>query len=339
MVLDAIKDAEADHVQREIATASQRQLWPSLHTVAQSLVEAQDPLVKDRFFKKEGAKGSGSVGEPTVSDLSMFYMYHAILVLFYMLFAVYRVFERLLHNTKLRFLNIAYNPNSDPSVINSDVNKLPKIPHRVAGILKYKSEQEENGGIGGLCNDTARMAIWCLASGIPYLQIYEHDGNLKKSIPQLRESIVEALVSNFGTESMPTFLIKIPHLNLSYAGPELEKGTAAGGYDIEISLLSYVDGRPTIVELTKVLGELCQRGELNADDITIDFIDKELRELVGEEPDLIVAFQPRLDLNGFPPWHIRLTEMYWEPDNEGVSYAVFLRALQKYSTSKVNIGR
>lgn len=333
MTLDSIEDVECDHRQEEQASGLQRNFWPSVSTITRTMLDEQDSQTKMRFF--------GERRDLTTGDLLTFYTYHSILVLFYLLFSVYRLFERFINNTKLRFLNIAYNTNSDPSVINSDVNKLQKIPHKIASILTFKSEQEENGGIGGLCNDTSSLVIWCLASGIPYLQVYEHDGNLKKSIPQLRESIVETLVSNFGTDSIPKFLIKIPHLNLKFEGAyDGEYGNGyTGGYDIEISLLSYVDGRPTIVELTKVLGELCQRGELKVEDITIDFIDKELKELVGDEPDLIVSFQPSLDLNGFPPWHIRLSEMYWEPDNERVSYAVFLRALQKYSTSKVNVGR
>lgn len=338
MTLEGIIDSKCleghSHQQVEQASGLKRGFWPSFGAITKTMMEEQDAQVKARFFGNNKDKD-----QLTTGDLLTFYTYHSILVLFYLMFSMYRVIERFINNTKLRFLNIAYNPNSDPSVINSDINKLPKIPHKLATILTFKSEQEENGGIGGLCNDTSRLVIWCLASGIPHLQVYEHDGNLKKNIPQLRESIVDSLVSNFGTENTPKFLIKIPHLNLKYEGGYDGEYGDEGGYDIEISLLSYVDGRPTIVELTKVLGELCHRGELEADDITIDFIDKELKELVGDEPDLIVSFQPSLDLNGFPPWHIRLSEMYWEPDNERVSYAVFLRALQKYSTSKVNIGR
>lgn len=87
------------------------------------------------------------------------------------------------------------------------------------------------------------------------------------------------------------------------------------------------------------MAQLAKNGELKKSDITIKFLDHELRQLIGEEPDLIILFQPYLDLQGYPPWHIRLSEMYWEPDNESVSYVVFLRALQKYSTCKVNVGR
>lgn len=334
MTLDTLKCMTPTHQTTEQATNVQRAFWPSVAAISKKAIEQLDQRQKDQFFGPNKT-------EYTTSDVLTFYTYHTILLVFYLFFSMFRVVDRFINNTKLRFLNIAYNPNSDPSVINADVNKLSKIPHKIASIMTYKPEQEENGGIGGLCNDTARMVIWCLAAGIPYYQVYEHDGYLKKSIPALRKTILEALISNFGNENIPKFLIKIPHLNISYSGSYDGEYDDEGvvEYDITISLLSYVDGRPTIVELTKVLSELCTKGDLKSEDITIDFIDKELKELVGQEPDLIVAYQPSLDLNGFPPWHIRLSEMYWEPDNERVSYAVFLRALQKYSTSKVNVGR
>ncbi|KAM9924612.1 hypothetical protein OXX80_011164, partial [Metschnikowia pulcherrima] len=79
--------------------------------------------------------------------------------------------------------------------------------------------------------------------------------------------------------------------------------------------------------------------ELSLQDITVDLIDEELTELVGPEPDLVVCFGPVLDLQDYPPWHIRLSELYWEPDNTSVNYAVFIRALQKFAHSKVNLGK
>lgn len=313
----------------------------SFNNMLRALITPQDEEVKSRWFKND---------KETTFEIATFYFYRSVLTIFYLIYSIYALFEFVINRAKLRFLSIAYRSNDDPSVINADINKLPKIPQKLSVILNYKSEQEEGGGIDGLCNDGASIAAWCVSSGIPSLSIYEVDGVLKKSVSELSRAIFQKFESYFGTENIPNFLIKIPHLNLSYSGIDgvlidnsiKDKSRDKDDftdYDIEISLISKVDGRSTIVELTKVMAQLAKNGELKKSDITIKFLDHELRQLIGEEPDLIILFQPYLDLQGYPPWHIRLSEMYWEPDNESVSYVVFLRALQKYSTCKVNVGR
>lgn len=309
-----------------------------INSIIRSLLLPQDELVLKRWYLNPS--------EPQFREIITFYFYRFILTTFYLIYSIYTLFEYTVNRSKIKFLSMAYKSDDDPSIINSDVNKLPKIPQRLAIILNYKSEQEENGGIEGLCNDGALNAAWCVSSGIPELTIYEATGTLKKSIKKLNSAILRKFEAYFGTESMPNYLIKIPHLNQVFAGMKGEfiDKTEHGvdeeeEFQITITLLSKVDGRSTIVELTKVMALMTKNGELKRSDITIKFIDRELKQLVGEEPDLIVMFTPYLDLQGFPPWHIRLSEMYWEPDNEAVSYIVFLRALQKYSTCKVNIGR
>ncbi len=288
----------------------------------------------------------------TYSRLVEFYIYHFVLTMIYLVMTFIRAFQFVSNKTKLKFLSLAYNPAEDPEVINHDINKLAKIPRRVSVILNYKPEQEENGGVEGLCNDVSKISTWCLSSGISYLSVYEYHGVLKKRVPELRRAVFKKFTAYFGTENVPNFVIKIPHLNLSYPGSidgkliedeayikELDLSGTKPTYDIEITLLSMVDGRPTIVELTKVMADLAKRGDLKAHNITLKFVDQELQQLVGKEPDLVIMFQPFLNLQGYPPWQIRLSELYWEPDNDSIGYAVFLRALQKYSTCKINVGR
>lgn len=335
------KDLKRTEDKQSLPVYTKDSFLQSFNNMVRALISPQDEEVRKRWFKNDN--------ESTL-ELAFFYFYRSILTIFYLIYSIYALFEYAINRGKLRFLSIAYRSNDDPSVINADINKLPKIPQKLSVILNYKSEQEEGGGIDGLCNDGASIAAWCVSSGIPSISIYEVNGVLKKSVSELSRAIFEKFESYFGTENIPNFLIKIPHLNLSYSGIDSVlidnsvKGTGRdkddfAEYDIEISLISKVDGRSTIVELTKVMAQLAKNGELKKSDITIKFLDHELRQLIGEEPDLIILFQPYLDLQGYPPWHIRLSEMYWEPDNDSVSYVIFLRALQKYSTCKVNVGR
>jgi dehydrodolichyl diphosphate syntase complex subunit NUS1 len=68
------------------------------------------------------------------------------------------------------------------------------------------------------------------------------------------------------------------------------------------------------------------------------------------EPDLLILFSPRVDLQGFPPWQLRLTEILYFlqqriinlshlPYNKTFNYSVFLRGLQMYDRAEMRLGR
>lgn len=54
---------------------------------------------------------------------------------------------------------------------------------------------------------------------------------------------------------------------------------------------------------------MSQRSKLSIEDISIDLVDVELTDNVLGEPDLLVLFSPYVELQGYPPWQIRLTEI------------------------------
>lgn len=263
---------------------------------------------------------------------------HSILLTIFFFLSIYKNIQLFYRRLHLKFLTLAYYPSKSPHLIRDDVNKLPKIPKRISCILDLKEEDDENGGIDGLINQISEITAWTLSAGIPFLSIYEYNGTLvgqhKLYMPLLTKYISRNLANYFGTDNLPKYCIKIPHINLVFYSDVTSKAV-----DLEISLLSRVDGKPTIVELTKTMSELAVNKELSVKDISIDLIDGELVDLVGHEPDLLISFGPYLDLQDYPPWHIRLSELYWEPDNKEVSYAVFIRALQKYAFCKVNVGK
>jgi len=103
--------------------------------------------------------------------------------------------------------------------------------------------------------------------------------------------------------------------------------------------ISYKDGREAMVDLTKTLAEMSQKGKLNPSDIQIDLIDAELSEGIMAEPDLLLLFSPHVELYGYPPWQIRLTEIFHLPDNQGVEYQVFIRGLRRYAGAQMRRGK
>ena len=78
---------------------------------------------------------------------------------------------------------------------------------------------------------------------------------------------------------------------------------------------------------------------MSPNDISLDLVDAEITESVMGEPDLLVLFGPSVELQGYPPWQVRLTEIYHMQDNTGVGYQVFLRALHKYANAQMRLGR
>ncbi|EMT66665.1 Putative undecaprenyl pyrophosphate synthase [Fusarium odoratissimum] len=108
---------------------------------------------------------------------------------------------------------------------------------------------------------------------------------------------------------------------------------------LRLHLISEQDGRDSMVDLTRTLAEMSQRGKLSPHDISMELIDAELSEGIMDEPDLLLTFGPYLELSGYPPWQIRLTEIFCLQDNERVGYQVFLKALQHYGRAQMRHGK
>lgn len=104
-------------------------------------------------------------------------------------------------------------------------------------------------------------------------------------------------------------------------------------------IIDATDGRQTLVDLTKTLAEMAQHEKLLPSDISSELIDAEISESVMGEPDMLILFGKRVVLDGYPPWQVRLTEIFYVQDNVGgVGYHVFLRALYKYAKAQMRFG-
>lgn len=108
---------------------------------------------------------------------------------------------------------------------------------------------------------------------------------------------------------------------------------------LTILLISATDGRQTLVDLTRTLASMAQEGKLLPADISTELIDAEISESVMSEPDLLLLFGDRTVLEGYPPWQVRLTEIYGVQDHVGgVEYAVFLRGLYRFAKAEMRFG-
>lgn len=85
---------------------------------------------------------------------------------------------------------------------------------------------------------------------------------------------------------------------------------------------------------------MSQASKLHPRDISQDLIDAEISESVMGEPDLLILFGKEVKMEGYPPWQVRLTEIFQLQDyTGGVGYHVFLRGLYKYAKAEMRFGR
>ncbi|KAL6933220.1 hypothetical protein ACO0R3_002321 [Hanseniaspora guilliermondii] len=323
--------------------------------IVKNVMQSQKENINPSIFKDNGKVNIGDGNRKSINDFISVEFYRLnktifdflmklLLALIFCNFSVFRYFQYNYNCVKLKFYSLLYNPADSPQLIRNDVASLLKIPKRLAAILEYKPEEEVCGGVLGLMEDASDLVAWSLSAGIKHLTLYDYDGLLKDDVNLLRKIIYSKLCKYFGGQKPPKFAVRIPHkgkvyYNLPTSSSIFEETSSDKKVSIEIVLLSVTDGRQTIVELTKSLAELHKEDKISEDDITMKLVDTELKQLVGEEPDLLLYFGPNLDLQGFPPWHIRLTELFWEHDNNNVSYTVFIRGLKQFSTCKVNVGK
>lgn len=170
-------------------------------------------------------------------------------------------------------------------------------------------------------------------------------GVLKSSLPHVHRRISRSMDAYFGAETpdKPSISLRAPHLP-SYSPPHTpsttSNGPSLGRPHLNILLIDAVDGRQTLVDLTKTLTEMSQRDKLTPGDVSQELIDAEISESIMDEPDLLIVFGDRVVLEGYPPWQIRLTEIFHVQDNaNGMSYQIFLRALFNYAKAQMRFGR
>lgn len=217
-------------------------------------------------------------------------------------------------------------------------------------------------------------------------------GGLKAYIPSVRSLVTQKLSSYFGpppgTPQLHVFAPNHPALSPSpYPSPtilpkesnghtahETAVPTQAQRTDINLLLLSFADGRDTLVDLTRTLTEMAQARKLRPSHITSELINTEICATTSisnlrhsspmahgtydsptpsslsdsGEPDLLIIFGPCVKLDGYPPWQVRLTEIFCVGDSGGdvsgraaarVEYQAFLRALWRYAGADMRFGR
>ncbi|KAI7267982.1 Undecaprenyl diphosphate synthase [Hortaea werneckii] len=239
-------------------------------------------------------------------------------------FSVYIRLRQVYHAVLDRLFALLYYHHRTPELIQRDVKGLSKVPNHLSVVLELPPEGGKKDRLETLMNDACEVAAWSACSGIPMLSIYEQTGILKSTIPHLHRRIERTLTAYYGSTNpqKPTFFLRAPHLP-SYSPPESPEPTSNGANGtthskrphLNILLISTTDGRQTLVDLTRTLASMAQDSKIQPSDISDELIDAEITESVMGEPDLLLLFGDRVTLKGYPPWQVRLTEIYGVQDH------------------------
>lgn len=281
-------------------------------------------------------------------------MIHSLIFnLIHIIFSLFVRIRQAYHALVDRVLAILYYHHRTPELIKRDVKNLSRVPKHLSVILDLPEDlgrkASKKDGLETLMNNACELAAWSASAGVPMLSIYEKTGILKSSLPHLHRRISRTLTSYYGATSpqKPTISLRSPNMP-SYSPPRTPEPTITNGtheqadspHHLTILVIDATDGRQTLVDLTKTLAEMSQRDKLSPSDISIELIDAEISESVMGEPDLLICFGERVVLKGYPPWQVRLTEIFYAQDNQGgVGYQIFLRALYKYAKAEFRLGR
>ncbi|KAL5457593.1 hypothetical protein EMCRGX_G034867 [Ephydatia muelleri] len=178
--------------------------------------------------------------------------------------------------------------------------------------------------------DLARAVTWTFALGGHVVSVYDSKGNLKKDLARLRTAIVLQQEKLFGA-----------------AGPAVQVATLqdAEGFDalnktgelFLVLVLSPEDGRQHIVETAVGVCKAVLQNRVKMEDINIDLIDRKLTATLTE-PSLAIVFGGLQCSLGYPPWHLRVTEIHFLPVLRKLVYQDLYTVFQKYASCQQRLG-
>lgn len=193
----------------------------------------------------------------------------------------------------------------------ADMSRMEKSPSHVAVILpKDQTLAEQLSGV-------AQLACWCSAAGVSQLIVYTASGEsfeslvlisylgvLKEDVVSIYKAIARSKDNFFAPRAfVPNFIIQ-PTKRHTRSNGKTKNNTR----DLEINVVSKSDGRQQLVSVSKALAFKAKQGSISTKDITVEYLDDLLSKDMAE-PQLLLDFNASLDLQGYPPWQLRLTEI------------------------------
>ncbi|XP_014355796.2 dehydrodolichyl diphosphate synthase complex subunit Nus1 [Papilio machaon] len=178
-------------------------------------------------------------------------------------------------------------------------------------------------------SDLARLVIWSLITGIPYVSFHDITGELKQNEEKLFLAIEKKKKG-------------IPGCIKWSNKPDLNGYTyGMNANNVFINIFSYKDGRPQIVESIRQIAKGGVDCEKKSNEFTTEEFGKVLTQLYNNipDPDLVMYTGPHCSTYGLLPWQIRLTEFVQLSLDHSVDISSYIGALYKYNKCDQRFGK
>ncbi|GAB1605316.1 dehydrodolichyl diphosphate synthase complex subunit nus1-like [Argonauta hians] len=208
------------------------------------------------------------------------------------------------------------------SRIRCDAKELKKLPTSLGLVLN------EDISYLDICN----IVLWSLLLGIPYINIYDIKGDIKRNVAAFQNELLKKKHELFGPEANIYEIFVNPGSSVL----ELPKM----GKQILVNVLSLDDGRQSLVHIAQRLSDQVLKRQLKVADIKPELIDKCYKVTYGcPGPDVIIRFGKTESLLGFSPWQSQFSEILSCPSHIGLDYLTYLSTLIDYANSSQRCGK
>uniref|UniRef100_A0A8D0L763 Dehydrodolichyl diphosphate synthase complex subunit NUS1 n=1 Tax=Sphenodon punctatus TaxID=8508 RepID=A0A8D0L763_SPHPU len=203
----------------------------------------------------------------------------------------------------------------------ADGRSLEKLPVHV-GLLVTEEETSYA--------DMASLVVWCMAVGISYISVYDHNGIFKRNNSRLMDEILKQQQELLGLDCSK--------YTLEFANQD--KTDQVLNSQSSLKVLSPEDGKADIIRAAQSFCHLVAQQQRKCTDLDVNVLDSLLSSTKGfPDPDLLLKFGPVDSTLGFLPWHIRLTEIIALPSHLNISYEDFFSALRQYAAHEQRWGK
>ncbi|XP_042336736.1 dehydrodolichyl diphosphate synthase complex subunit NUS1 isoform X2 [Sceloporus undulatus] len=210
---------------------------------------------------------------------------------------------------------------SPPGRWRRDAKALQKLPGHVGLVV---AEEEQSYA------DVASLVVWCMAVGISYVSVYDHQGIFKRNNSRLMEEILK--------QQQELLNFDCSKYTMKFANQD--KTDQVLNCQSTLNVLSSEDGKMDIVRAAQKFCHLVAQKQKKCTDMDMNVLENLLSSTNGfPDPDLILKFGPVDSVLGFLPWQIRLTEIVSLPSHVNVSYEEFFSALCHYANCDQRVGK
>ncbi|XP_013191509.2 dehydrodolichyl diphosphate synthase complex subunit Nus1 [Amyelois transitella] len=177
--------------------------------------------------------------------------------------------------------------------------------------------------------DLARIVIWSLVAGIPFVSFHDITGELKENEEKLFHEVEKC------KKGIPGFIkwARMPDLN-GYTN-----GTQAN--TVTVNIFSKDDGRPVIAKCIQKIAE----GKISCTQQSSELTAQEFGEVLSTlypcipDPELFLYTGSSCSTHGLLPWQIRLTEFVQLSIGHNLSVDSYVGALYKYNKCDQRFGK